>query len=143
MRILNLIPWDVALRFLGHLHHMIRNSHGKFSLGLYNKLGYCSTTRVKLYACHIGIDMSHLNIKNIIFKIESLIVVNMVASDSSLNTFVQPLLEDVISFLHLNGWRTYICHVHGKTNLCVDLLASHIYSSLYFNCIFFNVFLPF
>ena len=53
---------------------------------------------------YIGIDMaSQLNIRNIIFEMDSLIVVNLVTSGSSQNSFLQPLLNEVTSLIHHTG----------------------------------------
>ncbi|GAU48769.1 hypothetical protein TSUD_406120 [Trifolium subterraneum] len=52
----------------------------------------------ELWAIRIGIDMaSQLNIRNVSFEMDSLVVVNMVNSGSTPNAFLQPLLQEQIS----------------------------------------------
>lgn len=87
---------------------------------------------------YTGIDMtSQLNIRNTIFEMDSMIMVNMVTSGSSQNS----LLHEVISLIHRPIWRTSVCQVHCEAKQCVDLLTNLIHSSLYFNYIYVcNVF---
>jgi hypothetical protein len=82
---------------------------------------------------------NQLNIRNVIFEMDSLVVVNMVNSGSTPNAFLQPLLQEVISLLHRPGWRTSVSHVYREANRCADLLANLGHSSLDFNCNFLNV----
>jgi hypothetical protein len=78
---------------------LIRDSNGKFIRGFYNRLGSCSAVWAELWAFRIGIDMaSQLNIRNVNFEMDSLVVVNMVNSGSTPNVFLQPLLQEVSVF---------------------------------------------
>jgi ribonuclease HI len=55
---------------------LIRDSNGKCIRGFYNKLSFCSVW-TELGALRIGIEMANqLNIKNVIFEMDSLVVVN-------------------------------------------------------------------
>jgi hypothetical protein len=90
----------------------------------------------ELWALRIGIEMANqLNIKNVIFEMDSLVVVNMVNLGSSPNAFLQPLF-------HHPGWSTSVCHVYREANRCADLLANLGHTSLDFNCNFIDVFSP-
>ncbi|KAK2354256.1 Polynucleotidyl transferase, ribonuclease H superfamily protein [Trifolium repens] len=91
---------------------LIRYSHGKFIRDFYNRLGSCSAVWAELRALRIGIDMaSQLNIRNVCFEMDSLVVLNMVNSGLTPNAFLQPLLQEVISLLHRPGWRTSVSYV--------------------------------
>jgi ribonuclease HI len=97
----------------------------------------------ELWALRIGIEMANqLNIKNVIFEMDSLVVVNMVNLGSSPNAFLQPLLQEVITLLRHPGWSTSVCHVYREANRCADLLANLGHTSLDFNCNFIDVFSP-
>jgi ribonuclease HI len=97
----------------------------------------------ELWALRIGIEMANqLNIKNVIFEMDSLVVVNMVNLGSSPNAFLQPLLQEVITLLHHPGWSTSVCHVYREANRYADLLANLGHTSLDFNCNFIDVFSP-
>jgi ribonuclease HI len=122
---------------------LIRDSNGKCIRGFYNRLGSCSAVWAELWALHIGIEMANqLNIKNVIFEMDSLVVVNMVNLGSSPNAFLQPLLQEVTTLLHHPGWSTSVCHVYREANRCADLLANLGHTSLDFNCNFIDVFSP-
>jgi ribonuclease HI len=122
---------------------LIRDSNGKCIRGFYNRLGSCSAVWAELWALRIGIEMANqLNIKNVIFEMDSLVVVNMVNLGSSPNAFLQPLLQEVITLLHHPGWSTSVCHVYREANRCADLLANLGHTSLDFNCNFIDVFSP-
>ncbi|PNY07114.1 ribonuclease H [Trifolium pratense] len=73
-----------------------------------------------LFGCQMARDM-HLT--HIILEIDSTNVINMINNRFTSIFYLQPLLHEVISLIHLPGWTIHVNHIHRETNSCVDALA--------------------
>lgn len=59
-----------------------------------------------------------------IFELDSKVVVDMVHGKTTQISFLQPLLHEITSLLHLPTWDTIVVHIFREGNKCADLLAN-------------------
>ncbi|PNX95348.1 ribonuclease H [Trifolium pratense] len=89
-----------------------------FSLGARNALlaELCGI----LFGCQMARDM---RLTHVILEIDSTHVVNMINNRFTSIFYLQRLLHEVISLIHLLGWTIHVNHIHHEPNSCADALA--------------------
>lgn len=58
-----------------------------------------------------------------LFEMDSKVVVDMVTSGTTQISFLQPLLQEVVTLLRHPSWEASIAHIYREGNMCADFLA--------------------
>lgn len=113
---------------------LVRNEHGGFVAGFYTKLGSSTALWAELWALRLGIKLARqLHLHSVCFELDSEVVMRMVQTGKTSNLFMQPLLQEVISILHQQDWRTSVIHTYRETSRGADLLANKGHSAAGFD----------
>lgn len=106
------------------------DSMGSVIKGFFYKVGACNAAWAELWGLLKGIELARdLALNWVIFEMDSKVIVDMVRSGSTRIIFLQPLLQEVISFLQLPDWTTSVIHTYREANQCANFLASKGHSS--------------
>lgn len=104
---------------------LIRGSSGRLVKGFFCNLGLCNVTWAELWALRLGIKLAKsFSLSQVIFELDSQVVVNMIQLRGSHNHFLQSLLDKILDLLNSPNWRTTVSHVYREANCCADFLAN-------------------
>lgn len=85
----------------------------------------CNAICSELWALRLGIKVAQdLDFPKVIFELDSKAVVDMVHGKTTQISFLQPLLHEITSLLHLPTWDTIVVHIYREENKCANLLAN-------------------
>lgn len=103
---------------------LVRDSNGAFIHGFYCCLGAGNATWAKLWGLHLGVKLAReLQLQNVLFEMDSLVVVNMVNAGRTENANFRPLVDTICSELRKPDWRPSVSHIYREANRCADFLA--------------------
>ncbi|GAU26533.1 hypothetical protein TSUD_361660 [Trifolium subterraneum] len=103
---------------------LIRYHCGHFVKGFLRNLGTGNALLAELCGILFGCQMARdMRLTHVILETDSTHVVNMINNRFTSIFYLQPLLHEVISLIHLPGWTIHVNHIHREANSCFDALA--------------------
>lgn len=104
---------------------LIRDSCGNFGKGFYCNLGLSNPLWAEMWALLLGTRLARtLSLREVVFEMDSLTIVQTVNKGYSNVPYLQPLLDEVLHLLRLLDWKASVTHSYREANRCADHLAA-------------------